>query len=209
MECSVVEHPQTSPCPATECGTFTPYATINPPYIPNGRSQGDILGEMAPTSRLGRQVNGVNYGYVQSWNIHRLHPDPPLLAPTSMTIHPIQGCESGRLQQAVGSLADHLRPGECSPISITRRPLLGKGTAEGSNSSHTKLFTATSKKYRQTIKSTTQDSNCGQPRGSCLRSTRPPTPDRLFACLAGSSAAAQRLRRVQAPSRIRHSVPFT
>ena len=61
---------------------------------------------MAPASRLGRQVNGVTYGYAQSWNIHRLHPDPPLLAPTSMTIHTIQGCESGRSQQVVGGAAD-------------------------------------------------------------------------------------------------------
>ena len=26
-------------------------------------------------------------GYAQSWNLHRLHPDSPLLAPTPITIH--------------------------------------------------------------------------------------------------------------------------
>ena len=98
-----------------------------------GRSLGDILGEMAPASRLGRQVNGVTYGYAQSWNIHRLHPDPPLLAPTSMTINTIQGCESGRSQQAVGGAADPHWLGGCSPISITL-PLLSKGTAGGFSS---------------------------------------------------------------------------
>ena len=102
-----------------------------------GRSLGDILGEMAPASRLGRQVNGVTYGYAQSWNIHRLHPDPPLLAPTSMTIHTIQGCESGRSQQAVGGAADPpIGWGNVPPSPLPCHCSL-RGLQEGSAVSHT------------------------------------------------------------------------
>ena len=113
-----------------------------------GSSLGDMSGEMAPASRLGRQVNGVAKGYAQSWNLHRLHPDHPCSHPHpypyTIHTHPICGCEHERSQQAVGSLADHLWLGECSPISITL-PLLCEGTTGGSNSDHTKLFLTTIK----------------------------------------------------------------
>ena len=88
--CSFMEPPQTSPCPATECGTFTPYAAHKKYCGANGGLReiiGRYLGEAAPASRLGRQVNGVAKRYAQSWNLHRLHPDPLLLAHTSITIH--------------------------------------------------------------------------------------------------------------------------
>ena len=79
-------HP-TPPQSAARSHHTPPIKSTAVPTADFGRSQGDILGEVAPASRLGRQVNGVTKRYAQSWNLHRLHPGPLLLVHTSMTIH--------------------------------------------------------------------------------------------------------------------------
>ena len=138
-------------CP-TVCGTFYGLA------INFGRLLGDILGEMAPASRLGRQVNGVTKGYPQSWNLHRLHPDPLFLAHTSITIHlpygPIQGCESGTF--TAGAQGARLTP--CGWGNVPPSPLPCHCSARGLQKGPAVPHTNHHKKYRKTIKSTMQDS---------------------------------------------------